>query len=726
MLDPISSQTRWLALFDEYFTIAGSRYSSPPVTHSQLSLETGPCLRSFGSGMPEPPVWPILAAGACVAALRKWRRALPCLPVAAMLCLTPAFSQTAPPPTQLAAPANPVVPPAPRINPARCTDNMVSPDQALPAPVLPAAPGLAGAALMRYTLRQVRRGQVITEFQFDARTGALQMDGTPIPQDRCWAPYFVTTHQVVTVKTLAKFHMTATATITPATISEDGIDIKLTPPATTPTGNQALGGALSTMLSNQALLEGPPPTPPAPPPVDWEQVKLHLKALEDLLKPVNCALDPSCQVTAIADAVAKWNSLRTDVEAASNSVAPGDFYRDAPQFELFFARAQDIVNLLNNFDAAVTQAYPLPNPPPSTYPRPTPGDILAAQLTAQLTSHRQEFAGALARIAEAPPADRARLAIRLNTALNIGQDLPALKSTAGAVFKDMNDLRDMSEQAIVTVLNQPTTNQVVAISFALVDNWTPFALTPATANQVSTQSGGMGVISAAGSPVASSPAVKTTAAPTNPQPPVRAILLAVHRLIRFNAVGGFYWSTLRTHNYSVMPGPATTATAGGVTTVTPATSGTPYLSQNSRQIGAFAGLEIYIDRRDLFPGYLSNSMRWTPGFLVGTSATAPTNFMVGLNFEPVTGIDFYGGMLYGQETRLANGISSGPAGTQLSTSGTVPTTQSYVCCKVFIGVGLDAHFVTSIFTGLFGGGGAGQTSTSSASTTGGAGGGKGH
>ena len=97
--------------------------------------------------------------------------------------------------------------------------------------------------------------------------------------------------------------------------------------------------------------------------------------------------------------------------------------------------------------------------------------------------------------------------------------------------------------------------------------------------------------------------------------------------------------------------------------------------------------------------------------------SSPGTVMAGVNFEPWTGIDFFVGKAGGMQTGLAPGVNTT---TILSTSGTVPTTQSFTCCRWFAGVGLDLHIFSSIFTGVFGGGGA-QSGAGSGSGGGGKG-----
>jgi hypothetical protein len=112
------------------------------------------------------------------------------------------------------------------------------------------------------------------------------------------------------------------------------------------------------------------------------------------------------------------------------------------------------------------------------------------------------------------------------------------------------------------------------------------------------------------------------------------------------------------------------------------------------------GLEVYFVKRDLFPGTLTPKMRaqrLIPGLLLGGASGSSPSFMLGLNWEPVTGVDFYGGGHYAQVTGLASGLNTTTS--SLPASGTVPTVTPYRCCGLFIGAGIDVHIFQSIFSG---------------------------
>lgn len=87
--------------------------------------------------------------------------------------------------------------------------------------------------------------------------------------------------------------------------------------------------------------------------------------------------------------------------------------------------------------------------------------------------------------------------------------------------------------------------------------------------------------------------------------------------------------------------------------------------------------------------------------------------MIGLNWEPWNGIDFYAGGHYAQVTGLASGVNSS---SPLPTTGTVPTVTPYRCCGLFVGAGIDIHVFQTIFSSLMGGGGGGAAGNGGAAT----------
>jgi hypothetical protein len=150
----------------------------------------------------------------------------------------------------------------------------------------------------------------------------------------------------------------------------------------------------------------------------------------------------------------------------------------------------------------------------------------------------------------------------------------------------LDRLRQESEQTNVSALNQPSSNQLVQLQFLVQENWVPLTFTPlpsftdntAKKDAAKKDEGKKdeGKTDEAKTVEAkkdesqpkqqSSPAnvVSTTAQPHI----VRTILLEIHHEVRFNAVGGFYWSTLHQNSFSVNPGPVYCTSGTGPTATT--------------------------------------------------------------------------------------------------------------------------------------------------------------
>ena len=107
----------------------------------------------------------------------------------------------------------------------RCSDDMLSPVARF-KPIKAGYPKKGDTQKAVNEKRATSLESVRSELVFDTRTGVLKMDGAEIASGRCWAPYFVETQDVVTVKVFSKFRTDATVNQTTATIPEDGIEVK--------------------------------------------------------------------------------------------------------------------------------------------------------------------------------------------------------------------------------------------------------------------------------------------------------------------------------------------------------------------------------------------------------------------------------------------------------------------------------------------------------------------
>jgi hypothetical protein len=188
-----------------------------------------------------------------------------------------------------------------------------------------------------------------------------------------------------------------------------------------------------------------------------------------------------------------------------------------------------------------------------------------------------------------------------------------------------------------------------------------------------------------------------------PQPPeLRAKdVLEVHKKARGNIVGGFFASNLPVNQYGLTNnGQSSTVTF--VAVVGPST--TP-------QFHAYAGVDIYLWARDTFPGGVSQQRflglkkkkwpngYWNPALMVAYGLDAPSNFLVGANWETKWGVDFGGGLHIGQQSQLSPGIV--PGVTQFSSTTTSVPTYNTFGHAGYLSVGFDLNVIKSAIS-LFG------------------------
>jgi hypothetical protein len=181
---------------------------------------------------------------------------------------------------------------------------------------------------------------------------------------------------------------------------------------------------------------------------------------------------------------------------------------------------------------------------------------------------------------------------------------------------------------------------------------------------------------------------------------VRRVLVEVHRKADANLVGAIVASRIPVHAFGLQANQTT------IDSATPTYFA--YQSQNDRwQIQGIAGIDWYLGGRDFFPDYLKskwtgkrrfNPRRLIPGILFGTSVTTAGYFVAGADFEPVNGLDFIFGGEAGPTTKLAPGVTLGPAGTQFGATDTVPTRQ-HLGGGIVFGVGFDLSVFSAVFSG---------------------------
>jgi hypothetical protein len=287
--------------------------------------------------------------------------------------------------------------------------------------------------------------------------------------------------------------------------------------------------------------------------------------------------------------------------------------------------------------------------------------------------------------------------ILVKQTISLDADLNSLHHQASTIFQTMNILHDGSMQVVATVLQPQSTNAVISVSIILHDTYSPFGFAPVASNMspstktpppgnAPAQGGGdkgqTKQSSPSGTPSGSN--IQQNSPAVSEQHVVRRVLIEVHRRSDFNIVGGFSASSIRQTAFSLHEVSATN------------TNLVVFESQNDRfQLQALAGLNIYLKKRDLFPGYLTPAMRWIPGILFGTSVTSLGNFMIGPNWEPITGLDLYSGLAVGHTTDLLKGVV--PGVTQFDPKTTSAPTVQTLRTGLFFGIGFDLNTFRSVF-----------------------------
>lgn len=302
---------------------------------------------------------------------------------------------------------------------------------------------------------------------------------------------------------------------------------------------------------------------------------------------------------------------------------------------------------------------------------------------------------------------------------DIDSQMTTLHQKASEVFKEMNSLHDSSRFTIASVVTPVSSNAVLTVVITLQDQFSPFGFGPAQAAKGTTpgpttgtgnvknknsggDGGGKGPTAPGGQDQQQQQAQNTSQqqtqnAPQNGSPAglavVKQVLVEVHRLSDFNIVSGFAVSSIRARAFALHPYPSPMPGTAPTFQVAYQSQNTPF------QYQYIVGLNMYLKKRDFFPGYLTKAMRFTPGILVGTSVTSSGNFKVGLDWEFWNGVDIYGGFDLGQITRLGNGVVLGSTPFPL-TATSVPTNTNFQGGG-FFGLGFDANVFQSIFKKVF-------------------------
>jgi hypothetical protein len=291
--------------------------------------------------------------------------------------------------------------------------------------------------------------------------------------------------------------------------------------------------------------------------------------------------------------------------------------------------------------------------------------------------------------------------------------LTQLRGEVGGIDRETTDLYNtMNRWYFASYVEQTdllpvqTQNAYLRISIVVQRGYTPFTIANAGSSITATATANV---------VPPTPPAASTSTPAHS---VKTILVEVHRLANFNLMGGVMLIHVPTASYVVQtqPNPSTASTTsptgysgtcGGQTVNVPVPSGTttpPNYScivqtqKTEWQVAGMAGLVWYPAGRDYFPrksGYANFGRNMLPSLLLATSVTSLGNAMGGVNWEPISGVDFYGGIASAHKYALPSGLTVNaavPTGYTLNT-----ITQEHA--GLALGVGLDLSVLGTLFGG---------------------------
>lgn len=287
----------------------------------------------------------------------------------------------------------------------------------------------------------------------------------------------------------------------------------------------------------------------------------------------------------------------------------------------------------------------------------------------------------------------------------LGERLRNIDSNTSAIFNEMNDWNDRSLVEQTDLITPATGNALLRISLIVQRGYTPFLL----ANIASTAPA-----STTAPAVGSSPPSATTSTPPHA---VKTILVEVHRLANFNLAGGMMVIHVPSTSYAVVaaPSPATansasptgwTGTCNGIAVNVPASSTSPstppayscaVATQKTQwQLAGMVGIVWYPWGHDYFPrhrGFSSYRRNLMPSLLLATSVTSLGNAIGAINWEPIGGIDLFGGIGVAHRNVLAGGITTTTA---------LPSSYSLqTATQVHAGFATGVAFDLNVFLQLF-------------------------
>ena len=277
------------------------------------------------------------------------------------------------------------------------------------------------------------------------------------------------------------------------------------------------------------------------------------------------------------------------------------------------------------------------------------------------------------------------------------------------LYDRMNEWYFRSSVEQTDLLPPLVSNAFVRISIVVQRGYTPFTLANAGGTFTATATTNV-------------PAPVSAANTSTPAHSVKTILVEVHRLANFNVAGGAMFIHIPTANYAVQASPTTavsvpvtvanptgyTGTCGGQPVNVPAPVAPPatggqvtyacvvQTQQTQWQLAAMVGLVWFPWGHDYFPrhsGFANYGRNLLPSVLVATSVSTLGNSMVGVNWEPVSGIDFTAGLGSAHRNVLPTGITLNTA----VASGTTLNQVTQEHAGFTFGFGVDLNVFTAIF-----------------------------
>lgn len=289
----------------------------------------------------------------------------------------------------------------------------------------------------------------------------------------------------------------------------------------------------------------------------------------------------------------------------------------------------------------------------------------------------------------------------------LNEDLGDLRTSLGEIdlstmqlYDRMNEWYFESSVEQTDLLPPLTSNAFARISIVVQRGFTPFTLANASGTFTATTTTNV-------------PAAASAANTSTPAHAVKTILVEVHRLANFNIEGGAMFIHIPTASYAIQaapsPAPPTssgastyTATCGPTTAPVTATVSTAsygcvvQTQQTDWQLAAMAGLVWFPWGHDYFPrrnGFANYGRNLLPSVLIATSVSTLGNSMIGVNWEPISGIDFSAGLGSAHRTVLPSGLMVNTPVASMTTLSTV--TQEHA--GFTFGFGIDLSVFTTIF-----------------------------